>query len=138
MGSAGYYFDLPHWRWSTRPEVGRARSLLGRGPDGIGHFPQRAYDLMEGRALVWRLGPAALHEAAVARSQLWELCVAIALPLRRAWDGRSQPAHACELVQECMVIQALIWLLASPDFPQHHTKREDVHLHADIQCQQRC
>ena len=84
---------------------------------------------MEGGPLARRLTPAALHEGGVARSQLGKVVVALTFPLGRSGQRWSQTADASKLMEQRVIVQALVGLPASPDLPKHNAKRENVHLH---------
>ena len=70
--------------------------------------------------------PTPLHEAAVARHRLRSYG---GIPVRAAGKGRAQAGVAGgDLVQQSVVIQAVVGLLASPQLPENHPKGEHIHL----------
>ena len=81
--------------------------------------------LVKARALIRELMPAALHEVGPARGGLWAV---VALPLGPIGCGRAQATISeRDLVQQRVVVQALVRLLPRPQLPQDNA--EGVHIH---------
>ena len=69
-----------------------------------------------------------LHQVAVAGDRLWRGGLAQLLPLVRARQGRPHVGGARDLVQQRVVVQALVRLPPRPELPEHDAEGVDVHL----------